>query len=124
MNKNCDVILINPYDENALKNALGFITPPLNLMYLASSLEKESYNVKIIDDDLLQRGYEKISKLVEKINPQLIGLTATTSTIKSAMKYVDLIKNLLPDSLTVLGGPHATFMPLETLRSSENLDAV
>ena len=93
-------------------------------MYLASSLEKESYNVKIIDDDLLQRGYEKISKLVEKINPQLIGLTATTSTIKSAMKYVDLIKNLLPDSLTVLGGPHATFMPLETLRSSENLDAV
>ena len=39
MNKNIDVVLINPYDENAVKNALGFITPPLNLMYLASSLE-------------------------------------------------------------------------------------
>ena len=124
MNKNIDVVLINPYDENALKNALGFITPPLNLMYLASSLEKESYNVKIVDDDLLQSGYDKVSKMVEKINPQLVGLTATTSTIKSAMKYVDLVKDLLPDSLTVLGGSHVTFMPLETLKSSENLDAV
>ena len=34
MNKNVDILLINPYDENALKNALGFITPPTNLMYL------------------------------------------------------------------------------------------
>ena len=124
MNKNIDVMLINPYDENAVKNALGFITPPLNLMYLASSLEKESFNVNIFDDDLLQRGYENVSKLAEKINPKLIGVTANTSTIKSAMRYVDLIKKLLPDSLIVIGGPHPTFMPLETLKSSENLDAV
>ena len=55
MNK-IDVLLINPYDENAIKNALGFITPPMNLMYLASSLEKESYKVKIIDDDLDAKG--------------------------------------------------------------------
>src|SRR5664280_1895149 len=124
MNKKIDILLINPYDENALKNALGFITPPTNLMYLASSLEKESYNVKIVDDDLLQMGYEKVSELAEKLNPQLVGVTATTSTIKSALKYVELIKNILPNSLTVIGGPHTTFMPSETLKSSKNLDIV
>jgi anaerobic magnesium-protoporphyrin IX monomethyl ester cyclase len=124
MNKNIDILLINPYDENALKNALGFITPPLNLMYLASSLEKESYSVKIVDDDLLQMGYEKVSELAGKLNPQLVGVTATTSTIKSALKYVELVKNILPNSLTVMGGPHTTFMPSETLKSSENLDVV
>ena len=124
MNKNIDILLINPYDENALKNALGFITPPLNLMYLASSLEKESYSVKIVDDDLLQMGYEKVSELAGKLNPQLVGVTATTSTIKSALKYVELVKNILPNSLTVMGGPHTTFMPSETLKSSKNLDVV
>ena len=124
MNKKIDVLLINPYDENALKNALGFITPPTNLMYLASSLEKESYSVKIVDDDLLQMGYEKVSEMAEKLNPQLVGVTATTSTIKSALKYVELVKNILPNSLTVIGGPHTTFMPSETLKSSENLDVV
>ncbi|MFY9638593.1 MAG: radical SAM protein, partial [Methanobacterium sp.] len=124
MNKNIDVMLINPYDENAVKNALGFITPPLNLMYLASSLEKEDYKVKIVDDDLEQKGYENVSKQAEKINPQLIGVTATTSTIKSALKYLDLIKKVLPNSLTVIGGPHTTFMPYETLKDTENLDVV
>ena len=124
MNKSIDVMLINHYDENALKNALGFITPPLNLMYLASSLEKESYSVKIVDDDLLQMGYEKVSELAEKLNPQLVAVTATTSPIKSALEYVELVKNILANSLTVISGPHATFMPFETLKDSENLDVV
>ncbi|HEY0195941.1 MAG TPA: radical SAM protein [Methanobacterium sp.] len=117
-------MLINPYDENALKNSLGFIAPPMNLMYLASSLEKESFSVRILDDDFLQMGYEKVSEIAGKLNPQLVGVTATTSTIKSALKYVELVKNILPHSLTVIGGPHTTFMPSETLKSSENLDLV
>lgn len=124
MNKNIDAMLINPYDENALKNALGFIAPPMNLMYLASSLENESYSVKIVDDDLLQMGYENVSEMAEKLNPPVVGVTATTSTIKSALKYVEMIKKILPESLTVIGGPHATFMPFETLNSSEHLDVV
>jgi anaerobic magnesium-protoporphyrin IX monomethyl ester cyclase len=37
---------------------------------------------------------------------------------------VELTKNILPNSLTVIGGPHTTFMPSETLKSSENLDVV
>ena len=37
---------------------------------------------------------------------------------------MELVKNTLPNSLTVIGGPHATFMPSETLKSSENLDVV
>lgn len=113
-----DVMLINPYDENAVKNGLGFITPPLNLMYLASSLENASFSVKIVDDDLLQMGYEKVSQLAAKLNPQIIAITATTSTIKTALKYMKLIKKLLPNSLYVIGGPHPTFMPREVLNES------
>ena len=88
-------MLINPYDENALKNALGFLTPPLNLMYLASSLEKDSYSVKIVDDDFLQIGYQDVSEMAEKLNPQMIGVTATTSTINSGLKYLETIKRIL-----------------------------
>ena len=59
----------------------------------------------------MQKGYEKVSEKAQNFNPKVIGVTATTSTIKSAVKYVELIKDALPNSLTVLGGPHATFMP-------------
>ena len=120
MNKKVDVMLINPYDENALKNALGFLTPPLNLMYLASSLEKDSYSVKIVDDDLLQIGYQEVSEMAEKLNPQMIGVTATTSTINSGLKYLETVKSILPNVLTVIGGPHATFMPYEILKDSDD----
>lgn len=119
-----DVLLINPYDENAVKNGLGIITPPLNLMYLAAALEKVSFSIKIIDDDLKHLGCEKVSKLASKLNPKIIGVTATTSTIKNALGYLEPIKRLLPNSLTVIGGPHATFMPIDTLNGSESLDVV
>lgn len=119
-----DTLLINPYDENAVKNGLGLISPPLNLMYLAGALEDSSYDVCILDDDLEQRGIEEISKLLSKYDPTLVGVTATTSTIKNALEYVKIAKKVLPDSLIIIGGPHATFMPVETLKSCEELDAV
>jgi anaerobic magnesium-protoporphyrin IX monomethyl ester cyclase len=37
---------------------------------------------------------------------------------------LEQIKNILPNVLTVIGGPHTTFMPYETLKDSEYLDAV
>ncbi len=87
-------------------------------------MRKNPYKVKIIDDDLQQNGYEKVSEMAQNFNPKVIGVTATTSTIKSAVKYVDFIKDALPNSLTVLGGPHATFMPTKTLKENESLDLV
>jgi anaerobic magnesium-protoporphyrin IX monomethyl ester cyclase len=119
-----DVLLLNPYDENAVKNGLGILTPPLNLMYLAASLEKNHFSVKILDDDLLQNGYFKIGEIAEKLNPKIVGITAATSTIKNSLKYLKIIKNYLPNTLTVIGGPHATFLPNETLNGSKDLDVV
>jgi radical SAM superfamily enzyme YgiQ (UPF0313 family) len=119
-----DVLFINPYDENAVKNGLGYVTPPPGLMYLGAALEKSAMSVKIIDDDLLQMGYDKVSKLAEKVNPQIVGITANTSTIKNATRYLKLIKNVLPNALTVIGGPHSSFLPTETLKSSPALDVV
>lgn len=119
-----DVLLINPYDENAVKNGLGFISPPINLMYLGGALEKASYDVRIIDDDLKQLSYEKICKLASTLDPHLVSITATTPNIKNALEYAKLMKKLLPNSLTVIGGPHTTFMPTETLKACPSLDAV
>jgi anaerobic magnesium-protoporphyrin IX monomethyl ester cyclase len=119
-----DVFLINPYDENAVKNGLGFISPPLNLMYLGGALEGENFQAGILDDDLEQLGYQKIKKSLSKLSPPIVGLTATTSTINKALEYIRLIREVLPNTLTVIGGPHATFMPEETLKACPDLDVV
>ncbi|OQD58685.1 putative oxidoreductase [Methanobrevibacter arboriphilus JCM 13429 = DSM 1125] len=119
-----DVLLINPIDNTAVKNGLGLSIPPLNLMYLAGALEKASFSVKIFDDDLYQLGNDKILKVVSKIDPMVVGLTATTATINNALEYVKNIKRVLPNVLSVIGGPHTTFVPEETLIDEESLDVV
>lgn len=119
-----DVLLINPIDDTAVKNGLGLKIPPLNLMYLAAALENASIPVKIIDDDLYQAGFDKIANLASKINPKVVGITATTATIKNALEYIKNIKRVLPNALTVIGGPHPTFMPYETLKTEDALDVV
>lgn len=121
---NTDVLLINPIDNTAVKNGLGLNVPPLNLMYLAGTLEEESFSVKIFDDDLYQEGSEKITDIVSKIDPLVVGVTATTATIKESLEYIRNIKETLPNLLTVIGGPHSTFLPVETLNDEPNLDVV
>lgn len=116
--------MINPADQTHLKRVLDVKGPHLGLMYLASMLEKFSWKVKVIDDSLFEYGAEKIAKLVSKLSPIVVGITAVTSTIKNALRYLSKIKELIPNVLTVIGGPHATFLPYETLRSSKGLDVV
>lgn len=119
-----EVLLINPLDKGHVTNGLGLRVPPLNLMYLAAALEKASLSVKILDDDLYQVGFEKIASLALKIDPVVVGVTATTATIKNALKYIKAIKELLPNTLTVIGGPHPTFTPEGTLKAEDSLDVV
>ena len=122
--KDVDVLLINPIDKTQLKNRLGIKAPPLNLLYLASMLEKFSRSVKIIDDNLYELGIKKVAKLVAKYNPLIVGITAVTATVKTALKYLKEIKKLLPNVITVIGGPHVSFLPTTTLRECSSLDAV
>jgi len=121
---NIDVLLINPQDDTAVKNGLGLVVPPLNLLYLAANLKKHSINVKIIDNDLYQLDFKNLIKLVSKMGPLIVGITATTSTINNALSYIKQIKIALPNVLTVIGGSHSTFLPVETLKMEKTLDVV
>jgi anaerobic magnesium-protoporphyrin IX monomethyl ester cyclase len=88
-----DVLLINPIDETQMKKGLGISAPPLGLMYLAAALEKESIKAKIIDDNMYQEGINNITNIASKINPKIIGVTATTATIKNALGYINSLRS-------------------------------
>jgi len=119
-----DVILVNPMDETQVSTKLGLKVPPLNLMYLAAALEKDSAEVNIIDDDLKQKGPDKLANEISKLDPNVVGITATTASINTALNYIDSIKKNLPNVLTVVGGSHATFLPEDTLKECKGLDVV
>ncbi|MEM3832432.1 MAG: radical SAM protein [Thermoprotei archaeon] len=118
------IILINPIDRTQIVNRLGVKAPPLNLMYLAAALEKAGFYVKIIDANLYNISPNQIVRIIRGLKPDIIGLTAVTATIKTALRYVSEIKKAISNVFTVIGGPHSTFLPIETLSASKDLDAV
>ncbi len=105
------VMLINPSFRTHI------VTPHLGLGYLASSLRDAGHEVALLD--CLARGIspEKIKTEVEKINPDIVGITAMTTYYSVALKYVEKIKEL--GKLTILGGQHITARPAESLKESK-----
>lgn len=97
---------------------------PLGLGYLASVLEKSKYDVNIIDCQALDINYEEFKTEINKNQADIVGITSTTLTYKSALKIIKITKEVWPKSITLLGGPHVTFWDKESLKECPELDIV
>jgi len=102
------ILLIKP--ENKVEADIG--TPiPLSLLCLASVLEKEGFEVKIIDAMITKNYLGLIEKELE--DSFLVGVTALTSEIGGAIDVLKFVK-AKSDIPTVLGGWHPTLFPIQT----------
>ena len=97
---------------------------PLGLGYLASVLEKSKYDVNIIDCQALDINYEEFKTELNKKQADIVGITSTTLTYKSALKIIKIAKEVWPKTITLLGGPHVTFWDKESLKECPELDIV
>lgn len=84
--------------------------PPIGLLYIASVLEQEGYEVLFMD-------LRTTSQLetVQFPHVKYYGLTATTTEINSAVKIKNMIKAQNPQSVVFIGGAHATVKPEEMI---------
>jgi anaerobic magnesium-protoporphyrin IX monomethyl ester cyclase len=91
---------------------------PLGLAYLAAVLENRGYQVDVIDLAFERLSERELGKRIIEINPDLIGLSALTPTYHEAIKVLRIVKEVVPKAKTVLGGPHPTILPEESIRES------
>lgn len=96
--------------------------PPLGLMYIATYLKKQLKNkikVKITDCTLGHWDLDKLKKLLSGAKPDMIGISAMTPTILDVKKTLEIIKEILPKTIVVVGGPHVNSFPKATLHFPE-----
>ena len=116
------VTLVNPpYPEGAHQHPPF---TPLGLGYLAAVLEKKQYKVDVIDCQALGISYNEFRVEISKRNPNVVGITSTTLTYKSALRIAEIVKEVHPNCLTLLGGCHVTFWDENALRECPSLDVV
>ncbi len=120
-----NILLIKPPHREIYRDFKSVATeyPPLGLAYIAAVLEKNKFAVKIIDMPVEEITEEQLAALLKDFRPAVIGITATTPTIGYSLKLAGLCKKELPDSVIVMGGPHATAVP-EQVVSDGNVDVV
>ena len=117
------VCLISPPYNSAVKSVVGISSPPLGLAYIASVL-RQNHEVKIIDSNILNYTIGDVEEELRSFNPDVVGITSVTPSIYEAYKVAETAKKVREDCTVVLGGPHATFMPRETMEECKYIDII
>lgn len=122
------IVLINPRTVRASTFPTGEFfsctAPNMGLAYLAAVLQKEGYDVDIIDAQALGLDEAGLRESLRRTKPDIIGSTATTTTIYDGMNAIKIGRELYPEAFTILGGVHASVLPVQTLTECPQLDAV
>ena len=100
---------------------------PLGLGYIAAMLEREKYDVSIIDafiegwdqdvrineeKILVGLTFEQIQERVRKVDPDAVGITSMfTSQRKNAHRVAQVVKDIDSEIVVIFGGAHPTSAP-------------
>jgi anaerobic magnesium-protoporphyrin IX monomethyl ester cyclase len=103
------VALIYPYFHPANDNSI-FRFPPLGLGYLAANLQKNGFEVELVDCTFLRHS-QAVKKILDA-KPQIAGFYCMFSMKKTALQLAQTIKSQIEEEcLFVVGGPLPSWSP-------------
>ena len=116
------VVLVHPPLRNVVSAATPRYvdenrghTPPMGLLYIQAAVEHTIHESIFLDADLEGWDHQKAAQHSLSYDPDLIGLQAMTFTLPDAYLVAKEIKRLNPDVKIIIGGPHPTIYPKETV---------
>jgi anaerobic magnesium-protoporphyrin IX monomethyl ester cyclase len=116
------ITLVNPPYPRSAHSHPPFI--PLGIGYLGAVCEKAGYDVNVIDCQAERLDFDGFRRRIAQTDADVVGMTSTTLTYKSALENARIAKEELPECTTVLGGCHVTFWDENALNECPNLDIV
>jgi anaerobic magnesium-protoporphyrin IX monomethyl ester cyclase len=120
------IMLLNPPMRQAdIYSSYGKMAPvlaPLGICYIAAVLEKNDYDVRIIDSVAEKISKNEVIRRIGQYQPDIVGMTSTTASFCSAAEVAGLIKTIHKNTTIVLGGPHISSLPRESLLDCDSFD--
>ncbi|MGA3059313.1 MAG: radical SAM protein [Candidatus Bathyarchaeia archaeon] len=97
---------------------------PLGIGYMGAVLCKNHFDVNVIDCQAQKLTHKQFKEEIGKLHPDIVGVTCTTLTYKSALRILKICKDVWPNCITAIGGPHVTFWDDKALQEEPSLDIV
>lgn len=100
--------------------------PPLQIAYLAGVAIKAGYEAKIFDAMNKYLTFDDVRAEIERYQPDFVlsldylpvSGAISTATVPAALQTLSIAKEVNPQIVTLLGGPHPTFLYKEILAAS------
>ncbi len=122
-----DIIFINPPYER-IAAGYEFVkhitnnSPSLGLLHLAAEVRQQGFNPSIIESDIFNLSVKQVVEQVIKQNPKYVGITLFTVGVWGAAEIAKRIKEALPETTIIVGGPHISSMGTETIERFNQFD--
>jgi len=100
------------------------VQPNTAYLELGAFLEKNGFDVEILDCMALDLSIDSIWPYVEKSDPDIVGIGASTSWVNSAFEVFSIIKKRAPQITTVGGGVHFTLADTLSLNECGSIDFI
>ena len=99
--------------------------PPAWAAYLAGSLRAAGFDdIHFIDAMTNDLSDDELRERLHELAPDVVGCTAITPSIYKAERVLEIVKEVCPDAIRILGGVHATFMYKQVLSEAPWIDVI
>lgn len=87
------------------------VTPSLGILYLAAFVRQAGFEVDFVDTNAARISPENFRKILQDKKPDAVAVTTMTAGWPSTVEAARIIKEELPQSLLIVGGPHLSVYP-------------
>lgn len=96
--------------------------PGLGVLMLAAVAREHGYAVHLIDAKAHGTPLDEIAARVARLQPDYLGLSATTISVNNAARIATRVKRMCPGVVTILGGAHVSAIPERTMAAFPDID--
>jgi radical SAM superfamily enzyme YgiQ (UPF0313 family) len=122
-----EIVLVNPPYER-IAPGYEFVrhvtnrSPSLGLLHLAAMAREHGYGVSIVESDVEGLDEAAVVARIVAERPRYVGITLFTVGVWSASLIARGVKQALPETTVLVGGPHISSMGRETLERFPEFD--
>ncbi|HXJ36877.1 MAG TPA: radical SAM protein [Candidatus Eisenbacteria bacterium] len=89
--------------------------PGVGTLVLAALARERGHRVHVVDGKRAGTPVDEVAWAVARHRPDHVGISATTISVTNAARIAARLKELVPDAIVTVGGPHVSAVPETTL---------